>query len=98
MKITVNNIDDIIRKERTALRIQGEDPTEYTFKWGKDGFEALNEFIGSNVCIKKDGTFELHGIFCECKSELSEEHKGIRFLGVTHTWDKRKSGYELFKN
>lgn len=98
MKITENNIDDIIRQEKTKLRIKGEDPNNYLFKWGKEGFEALSKYFGYLVCRNENRKLELHDIFCECEgAKLEEKDKNLRLLGVNHTWDKRRKDFELVR-
>lgn len=49
MKITILNIDDVIRAEKRKLREAGEDSTTYVMHWGKAELEILNKFANQKI-------------------------------------------------
>ena len=90
MKITSLNIDDIIREEKRKNK--GE---KISFSWGKDGFFALADFVRAMAPCK-------HGWWCFCGKvsdewilDINKGEQGYRYMGVTHYWDIKKSGYSV---
>lgn len=91
MKITTLNWDDIVREVLRKLWEQKKSPRDYTIIWGKDGTEAYEKFYGAVVCSK-------HGVLCDiCDEPPMRPKKYEMFLGIRHSFDKRKSGYEVIK-
>ena len=91
MKITALNWDDIVREIKNDLHSKGELPSGYTIIWGKEGTEACERFFGAVVCIK-------HGVLCDfCGEDGLKPKKNEQFLGIRHSFDKRKNGYEVIK-
>lgn len=90
MKITPINIDDIIRKEKRKFMKRRP---ELEFRWGKDGFWALNEMYKALVCSRH---FLSCDVFCDSPGkELEEKDQGVRFMGSNHYWDLEKQGYTV---
>ena len=90
MKITLLNLDDIIRAEKHK-----NIGKEISFYWGKRGFLVLADFVRAFAPCK-------HGWFCYC-GEVSDEwildankgEQGFRYMGVRHYWDIKKNGYSV---
>jgi hypothetical protein len=91
MKITTLNWDDIVRSVKKDLFDKGEFPSDHTIIWGKEGTEAYETFYGAVVCSK-------HGVMCDfCGADGAKPKKNEQFLGIRHSFDKRKNGYEVIK-
>ena len=90
MKVTLLNIDDVIREEKRKYPQK-----KLSFVWGKKEFLIFKEFYDASCpCV--------HGWFCLCAEkperypELEKDSKqGITFIGVKHYWDFKKKGYSV---
>ena len=96
MKITITNIDDIIRAEKRERMEDIKKGKKLSFLWGKKEFYIFKYFYDANCpCV--------HGWFCICGQkperypELKEKDggRGVTFMGVKHYWDFANKGYSV---
>ena len=94
MKEEKQYIDDIIIAERRKWYENNNTPDNFTFFWGKNGYEQMREYLAAVIMCP-------HGLNCftcdygEQNVDRYLRKKPLRFMGADHRWDKRKKGFLL---